>query len=418
MQHNDESFTPLTRRDDLSDDLTLAGLGPGHIERSMELARRHLGMDVAYLAEFAGGRQVYRALSGDATSFGMEIGSGPTLDTTYCARMVEDESLSVIPDSAADGRVRDLATTRDAGIGAYVGVPVRLPDGTLYGTFCCLSHTADPTLSPRDAEFLRLFTDLLVAHIVEEQARDAHRADIGRLLAARDLTIALQPVVDLATGRCIGAEALSRFPEGYGPPDRVFAAAHAAGLGPDLERLAVENAFAMLPSIGEGQFLAINVAPGTARELAAAVDDATAREVPWDRLVAEITEHAPVESYRELRESLQPLRDRGLRIAIDDAGAGFASLHHIVELSPDVIKVDRGLIDGIAGDSVRRSVLASFVLLGVELDALVLAEGIETEEDLAVARRLGVRAAQGYLFARPSTDPADHRRWASRPGAA
>ncbi|MCW2549359.1 MAG: hypothetical protein JWN96_3819, partial [Mycobacterium sp.] len=122
------------------------------------------------------------------------------------------------------------------------------------------------------------------------------------------------------------------------------------------------------------------------------------------QLVLEITEHAAVDSYAELREALRPMRDNGLRLAIDDAGAGYASLKHVVELEPDIIKVDRSLIDGLAADRARRSVVSAFVLLALDMGAAVIAEGIETTEDLEAVRDLGVDAAQGYLFARPTTD--------------
>jgi EAL domain-containing protein (putative c-di-GMP-specific phosphodiesterase class I) len=134
-----------------------------------------------------------------------------------------------------------------------------------------------------------------------------------------------------------------------------------------------------------------------------------------ERLVLELTEHEAVESFAELRKSLEPLRERGLKLAIDDAGAGYASLQHIVELKPDLIKIDRSLIHRLASDPARRSVVSSFVLVGRELGALVVAEGAENHEDLAAAADLGVDGAQGYLIARPSTDPRDHAHWATGP---
>lgn len=100
-----------------------------------------------------------------------------------------------------------------------------------------------------------------------------------------------------------------------------------------------------------------------------------------------------------------------LRIAIDDAGAGFASLHHIVELEPDIIKIDRSLVDGISSSKALRSIVTGFVLLALDSDATLVAEGVETANDLHVLAALGVDAAQGYLLARPSTDPADLDRW-------
>jgi EAL domain-containing protein (putative c-di-GMP-specific phosphodiesterase class I) len=174
--------------------------------------------------------------------------------------------------------------------------------------------------------------------------------------------------------------------------------------------MTARRALAHLPEAGRELRLGVNLTPAIAMQLAG---DPALDDVPMDRLVLEITEHEAVESYADLRERLKPLRERGLQLAIDDAGAGYASLHHIVELRPDIIKIDRSLIDGLASDTARRSVVTSLVLLGLDLGALVVAEGIETREDLAAAADLGVDAAQGYLIARPSTDPLDHAYWAS-----
>ena len=129
-------------------------------------------------------------------------------------------------------------------------------------------------------------------------------------------------------------------------------------------------------------------------------------------LVLEITEHAAVESYSELRSSLQAVREQGLRLAIDDAGAGYASLKHVVELAPDIIKIDRSLVDGVSADRARRSVVSAFVLLALDLGATVVAEGVECRADvLQAVEDLGVDAAQGYLLARPSTSRLQLTKW-------
>jgi EAL domain-containing protein (putative c-di-GMP-specific phosphodiesterase class I) len=130
-----------------------------------------------------------------------------------------------------------------------------------------------------------------------------------------------------------------------------------------------------------------------------------------DRLILEITEHSAVESYAMLRDSLGPVRRCGLRLAIDDAGAGYASLQHIVELAPDLIKADRSLVDGVAHDRARQSVVRALVGVAADLDAVIVAEGVERPDDLDTIRGLDVDAAQGYLFARPSTDRTDVTKW-------
>lgn len=387
-----------------------AALVDDPIGRALELARQHLGMDVAFLAEFTGGRQLYRGLDGDSASFGMTLGDGPELAGTYCRRMTEGALSNTVPDARADPRVRDLPVTGQAGIGAYVGVPVRLADGSLYGSFCCVSHGATP-LDERDVRFLELLAELVGEPIQRQRDRTAERDRIDRLIAAGRLTIAVQPIVDLSEGVVCGVEALSRFPPEYGPPDAVFAAAHSVGLGGALERLAAASAYGLLRQLGPSAYLAVNLTPSVIAPLAE--EAASDPRIAYHRLVLEITEHAAVRGYAALRDRLAAARARGLRLAIDDAGAGYASLHHIVELAPDIIKVDRSLIDGMAGDRARRAAVAAFTRMAHDMGAVAVAEGVERPDDLTAAQDLGIDQAQGYLFARPSLDRQDLARWIS-----
>lgn len=123
------------------------------------------------------------------------------------------------------------------------------------------------------------------------------------------------------------------------------------------------------------------------------------------RLVLELTETDAVDSYHAFRSRLAPLRERGLRLAIDDAGAGHASLGSVVELRPEIIKIDKSLIGGVAADHSRPSAVRAFVSVAQDLDAVTVAEGIETIADLNTVRDLGNTCAQGYLPGRPNTDP-------------
>jgi EAL domain-containing protein (putative c-di-GMP-specific phosphodiesterase class I) len=341
----------------------------------------------------------------------LAVGGSVPLEETYCELMLRGQIPSVVPDAASDSRLAGLAATGPGGIGSYVGVPLRYSDGTLYGTFCCLGRDAQAHLTERDGEFLAMLAELLTDDLDAHRDQERLRATIHDTIAQGRLETAVQPVVDLATGRCVGFEALSRFDFGF--PDVVFGQARSVGLGVDLELVAARKAHAVLPRLGQGQYLAVNLTPDAAIPLCALA--AAAAVYPMDRLVLELTEHASVQDYRRLREALVPLRERGLRIAIDDAGAGFASLHHIVELEPDIIKIDRSLIDGISSNKALRSIVTGFVLLALDSGATLVAEGVETAEDLRVLASLGVDAAQGYLLARPSTDPADLARWIATP---
>ncbi|HVF19980.1 MAG TPA: EAL domain-containing protein, partial [Mycobacteriales bacterium] len=305
--------------------------------------------------------------------------------------------------------VRDLVKTASFGVGSFIGVPLTMAGGEVYGSFCCISRAAKPDLVQRDVRLMNMLAELLIEEIDAQHDRDRQRAQLEQLIAVGRITIALQPIVDLGSRRCVGMEALSRFPAGFGTPDVVFAAAHTVGVGLELERLAVRSAFELLPTLRDPIYIGLNLGPAVALQLMDTLPGGM--DIPWDRIVLEITEHAAVEDYAELRKALRPMREKGLRVAVDDAGAGYASMQHVVEMRPDIIKVDRTLIDGLARDPARRSVVSAFVLLAYELEATVLAEGVETADDLNAARRLGATSAQGYVIARPSIDPDDHHRW-------
>jgi len=379
------------------------------LERVVRFASRHMHADVVYVSEFRDGGQVYRAVAGDAASFNIALGTPVPAADSFDQLMAAGEIPNVIQDAAADQRVADLPITRSAGIGSYVGVPVRTDDGTLYGTLSCATHHPDHELDQQDVRLLSLLGELIAYDVDAQRRSDQLREQIRRFTEARAFYMAYQPMFDLRSDRCLGVEALARFPEPFSRPDQTFEAAAQVGLGLELEMAAACRAIEIVPSLAPGQFVAVNVSPATLVHLSRRVR--AGEPLPLSRLVAEVTEHSVIEAYEALRGELAPLRDKGLRIAVDDAGAGYASLRHILELRPDFIKLDRWLIDGLADDSGRRVAVTAFVSLARELGSRVIAEGVERPQDLAVIRELGLDAAQGFLLGRPSADAGDLARW-------
>ncbi len=279
--------------------------------------------------------------------------------------------------------------------------------GSLFESFACFSREAHQ-FDERDVRFMRMLGELVTAEIEAMRLRDEERVRINGLIESATLEIALQPVFDVHDGRFLGAEALARFPAAFGTTEAVFESASAAGLSLPLERLALGCAIPVLDALEEGQFLAVNLTPQVAFELAATGET---RPDLLARLVLEITEHAAIAGYADLRRALRSSREQGLRLAIDDAGAGYASLKHVVELEPDIIKIDRSIVAGVASDRARRSAVSAFVLLALDIGAYVIAEGVERRQDLEAIKDLGVDAAQGYLLARPTKDRRALARW-------
>ena len=209
-----------------------------------------------------------------------------------------------------------------------------------------------------------------------------------------------QPIVDLYRGTVIGYEALVRF-QGYPVPDPAqwFAAARRHGRAPQLEALALSTALDSRPDLPANTFLALNVGPDV-------LDHPDVLAV-WEQhpdltgVVIELTEHARIDSYELLEPALDRLRDAGALIAIDDAGAGYAGLQHLIGIRPHIIKLDRQLVSGVDRDETKHALVEMISTFASRIDACVLAEGIEQLGELDAVVGLGVPMAQGYLLAGP-----------------
>jgi EAL domain-containing protein (putative c-di-GMP-specific phosphodiesterase class I) len=372
------------------------------VERILTLARRQLGMDVAFVAAIENGLEKVRLTDGDAESFGLDGQIHIPLEESYCNLMVKGRLPNVVPDAKAHPGVKDLAVTASADIGAYVGVPVHLWDGRLYGTLCCLSHSAQPSLDDRDARFMQVLAAVIGDQVEYQLLQDERKnmlADRVQGALASGVDMVFQPVYDLEAGDVFAYEALARFPiEPYRPPSDWFADAAEVGLGVELELAAIERAMAEIDGLPEGVRLAINVSPLTA--LSPHFFNILAARA--NRVIIEVTEHERVEDYEALNEALAPLRALGAAIAIDDVGAGFASLTHILKLAPDIVKLDLSLTRGIAADPARDALASSLVDFASGIDATIGAEGIETQSELDRLRVLKVRYGQGFHLGAPA----------------
>jgi EAL domain-containing protein (putative c-di-GMP-specific phosphodiesterase class I)/DNA-binding NarL/FixJ family response regulator len=225
------------------------------------------------------------------------------------------------------------------------------------------------------------------------------RNRILQVMADDEVRIAFQPVVDMRDGTVISAEALARFPTDLFPgPAGWFAAALELGLGPAMELHCLLAALRLVHLRPPGTAVAVNASP---QLLINGLADRMPPSTPWERLVLELTEHVPVEDYGVLNEALAPLRERGVRVAVDDTGAGFASLRHILDLHPDVIKIDIGIVRGIDSDPTRAAIAEMLVGFARRLGLRLVAEGVETEAERDALLELGVVQGQGYLFGRP-----------------
>jgi EAL domain-containing protein (putative c-di-GMP-specific phosphodiesterase class I) len=267
----------------------------------------------------------------------------------------------------------------------------------------CVSAMVNDSLRPRDGDALGMFAETLAETITAYEARhsveEAFLRRAQEMLAAGGLRVALQPILELTTGRPVATEALARFPTDADDTESWFVHARRAGCGVELELDAARAALALLPAIPAGQRLSINGSPDlvTSKHFADLLLD-----TPMDRLIVEITEHDLYEGIEQLAERVRQLQDEGAWVAIDDAGTGYSSLQQILQLDPDIIKLDRLLVTNVDRDPMKRALASAFVTFTREAGVGLIAEGVETGAELGVLQAIGVPMAQGYFLARPA----------------
>jgi EAL domain-containing protein (putative c-di-GMP-specific phosphodiesterase class I) len=375
--------------------------GRSQIDAILEAVRLHLGMDIAFASRFVGDQRQFTHIQ-SPLPLPSRPGDCEPLEHSICHYVRIGRLPELIHNAPDYALAMTVPIVQALPVGAHINVPLRLRDGSIYGSFCCLSQKADYTLTERDLNTVRAFADLAIEQIERdlsaEQHRDAVTARVRTAIDTGQPAIVLQPIHRLDTGRSAGAEALARFADaGTRPPNAWFEEAFDVGLGIELELAAVRNALAAAAYAPADHYVSINVSPKTAlsRDLAAML-----REAKRPNLVLEVTEHARVEDYCALRCALQRLRKHA-RIAIDDVGAGYSSLRHIITLEPDILKLDMSLTRDVDRDPARRALAGAMVNFANRIGASIVAEGIERAEEHEVLRDLGITYGQGYLFSRP-----------------
>lgn len=365
------------------------------VRRLLDAARARLRTDVAWLSEFTADAQVVTTVVGDPSTVRVRPGTTTPIEDTFCIRVLAGEIPPVVAAARRDPRTRDLPVTSALGIGSYVGAPVRSADGDrTVGMLCCVGREDDATLNGESARFVEFLAELVGQHL------HATRDEVGGASVvplAADVTAVFQPVIDLRTEEVVGYEALSRFPGG--PPGRVFAEAARAGRGVEMELLALRTALDAAGDRPRDVPVALNLSPQalTDREVLDVVLGAADR-----RIAVEVTEHRRVDDYPALLAARRELRVAGVPVAVDDAGAGYASLQHVLKLEPEVIKLDAALVTGVHRDPAKQALVAAMQAFARDVGATVVAEGVEVEEEhLALVER-GVEQGQGWLFGRPA----------------
>lgn len=379
------------------------------LPRALHALRSHLGMDVAFISEIKGDRRIFRYVDAVRAHPGVRSGASDSLAGSFCQRVIDGQFPELIPDTSVFPDVAELTLARQAPVGAHMCVPIRLYDGAIYGMLGCMNAVADASLSLRDLSLMRVFAEMAAEHIETELAAAENRRElVGRLNSVLTgdppISLVYQPVFDLTQAQVIGFEALARFAaDPRRTPDAWFSDAASVGLDVELELEVVSRALESFSSLPAPVYVGFNVSPNIAinGRLGEAFQNA-----PLDRIVLEINEHVTVREYDELTKALQPMREQGLRISVDDSGTGLDSLRHILGLDPDIVKLPVGLTRNIDTDVPRRALAAALIQFANDHNKVLVAEGVETAAELKTLRALGVTRAQGYFLGRPVLLPA------------
>lgn len=373
------------------------------IQHILRAAREYLGLQIAFIAEFANGERVFRYVDAEEGLSIVRVGDRDPVEESYCHYVARGDLPPFLRDPMQHPISASMPATAAIGVGTHLSVPIQLSNGEVFGTFCCFGLSVDDEMQPKEIDVLRLFAQLTADYIdvltAEERDLRQRREQIESIIHAPSaLEMVFQPLVDLREERLIGVEALARFVEAKNGPQEVFDEAWAVGLGVELELKAVNAALAALPDIPDPLRLGVNVSPATL------VDDrflCAVEAVPPGRLTVEVTEHAAVHDYTALRAARDRLDARGIRLAIDDVGKGFSGIHHIIECGPKTIKIDAAVVRDVHTSAAKLAMIEALVAFGRRLDVLVVAEGIETADELRALCAVGVPAGQGYFLGRP-----------------
>ena len=365
--------------------------------------RDRLDMDVGFLSEFSQDQRVFRFVdcASDANLVS-EDSCGPLKDS-FCEMIADGRLKQLVPDTESSGETDLVPEFTTIPVKSHVSVPVVLSDGHTFGTFCIFSRQVKPKLNNRSLMLVRVFADVIAALI--EDARKGSEENRQRqevildILERDELLLHAQPICALTDRSVQGFELLARLSTDLDlSPAQLFIDADRLGLSSAIGLRVVEKSKEALARLPANAYVSINVTPAFLLQC-----DISGIYTPEEarRIVLELTEHEEIPDYDVLNTRLKPLRDAGMRLAIDDAGAGYASMRYILLLSPDMLKLDMSLIRDIDQDRDKQSLVAALRGFAEVQGYKVVAEGIETEAELAELQTLSIGFGQGYLLSRP-----------------
>lgn len=369
----------------------------------LEALRARLDMDVAFVSRQIGNtHRIFTHVAARGRAPLMTGDYNPN-DNSLCWLVIQGKLPERVTDTSHYDVAACLPITEELNVRSHFSVPLRRRDGRAHGSLCCFSYRPRPDISERDMQVMRsvaaIVSDQIEGRIeLEERCEDAGR-EIVRLIEDDDLAVIHQPIYDLTDWHLIGHECLMR---NKANPERspleVLERARAAGKTMELELHIARKALATLDPAHPERFIAINVSPATlvSEELAALIPEGLEA-----RLVIELNQQETAPQQAVVKDAIEAWKTRAW-VAVNSEGAGFAGLQALVDLGPDIVKIDREFLAGLSSDSARRALVKALVQFAAETGVTLIAQGVETREDLQALRELGVRFAQGYILGKPA----------------
>lgn len=375
----------------------------GALQNLLVSLREHLGMEVAFIGQLHDDQRTFRWVDQAPGVHLLEAGTGGPARDSYCHHVVRGRVPGLLADASQHPVTAAMEVTHHLPVGSHISVPIRFSDGRVYGTFCCFSRQVHLDVDERDLAAVEAVAAVAADYleVIDDTERDrrGRRQRILRAIQRPDaINVVFQPLRDLRDCHVVAVEALARFPGWPEGPQSFFEEAGRHGLTQELEMAAARLALARLADIPPSAQLNVNV---SAETLASPAFLDLVADVPPHRLVLEVTEHSAIDDYTELNQVVEGLEPLGIRLSIDDVGMGWSGLSRILECRPSQLKLDLSMVRGVDRDPVRRALIESFCSFTRQIRLDLVAEGIETAEELATLQDLGVPVGQGFHLGRP-----------------
>ncbi|MCK9502778.1 MAG: EAL domain-containing protein [Porticoccaceae bacterium] len=372
-----------------------------YLQVLLDTAKHNIKADVGYIARFHDKEKIILLLNGNGEkNLGkLHIGSRIALEDSLCHQVATQGKSYLL--TASD--TNPFLTLYDFPVKAFLAVPVFLGDDDLFGAMCFLCSNDGQHLNDNAINIVHALSQVagtFLGHKKNElKAFEERRQSFEYLFHNNPHHMVYQPIVNLLDNKIVGIEALSRFDTTPNkPPSHWFHEAWEFGLGIDLEIRALQSVIREINNMPEDIFICINMSPltVTSQALQNALNIESA-----SRIVIEITEHKTIVEYAPIIEALRALKKLSIRVAIDDVGTGYSGLYHILQIKPDLLKLDISLTRNIHQDPAKQALASAIVAFSARIGATIIAEGIETKEEADALRVLGIGYGQGFYFAKP-----------------